>query len=203
MNNIIVTQEQFVFKVKFKVQGSSDDFQEMLSDFKSSILNRKWNPVEKVWEVPNIYGDMLKDWCIGSGWWQTIEWCGQLFDGYGKPFDEYKKSASASDKASSKTSYQKKQKTSYQNESQNTSYQKSSQTSSADDFEDFVDLDPVRGKRENWYNTLYLTSDAQMSLVEKVWNALMLMYHPDKGGDAEKATAINAAYQKIKESLKK
>ena len=177
MNTVTVTQSEFIFKVKFKVEGTSDDFQEMLSDFKTSISNRKWNPTEKVWEVPNIYEKNLKGWCFESEWWDIVEWCGKAFDGTTK---------------TEEASYQEK-----------TSYQSTQQKSSANSFEDFADLDnPIRKETEKLYNVLYLTSEAPMELVDKVWKMLMLLYHPDKGGDTTKAAAINAAYQKIKESKK-
>ena len=171
MNIIIVTQDKYVFKVKFKVDG--DDFQEMLSDFKLSISNRKWNPTEKVWEVSNIYEKDLKNWCLVSEWWNTVEWCGQIL-----------KAGTYQKASSEQKSYQSEQKPF---------------KSSADNFEDFADLDPVRKEKENLYNVLYLTPEAPFELVEKVWKMLMLLHHPDKGGDTAKAAAINAAYQKIKE----
>ena len=176
MNTIIVTQNEYSFNVKFKVDGSGDDFDDMLSDFKSSISNRKWNPTLKVWKVSNVFEKVLKDWCLISEWWDTVEWCGQILKAgiYQKASSEQK-------------SYQSEQK---------------SFKSSADNFENFPDLDPVRKEKENLYNVLYLTPEAPFELVEKVWKMLMLLHHPDKGGDTAKAAAINAAYQKIKENKK-
>jgi len=182
MNTIIVTQNEFSFNVKFKVDGSGDDFNEMLSDFKSSIGNRKWNPTLKVWEVSNVYEKPLKDWCLISEWWDTVEWCGQILK------------AGTYQTTSEQKSYQSEQK-SYQSE------QKSFK-SSADNFEDFTDLDPIRKEKDNLYNILYLTPEAPIELVEKVWKMLMILHHPDKGGDTARAAAINAAYQKIKENRK-
>ena len=176
MNTIIITKNEYSFNVKFKVDG--DEFNEMLSDFKFTISNRKWIPVQKVWEVSRSSEQELKDWCLNSEWWDNVNWNGTPLKGDNQ-----------------KTSYQK---TSYQSSKTD---QKSFK-SSTDNFEDFADLDPVRKEKENSYSVLYLTPEAPLELVEKVWKALMLLYHPDKGGDTAKAAAINAAYQKIKENLK-
>ena len=179
MNTIIITKNEYSFNVKFKVDG--DEFNGMLSDFKFTISNRKWNPTQKVWEVSKLSEKELKDWCLNSEWWDNVNWDGTPLKG------------SSQQASSSKTSYQQK---SYQD-----TEQKSFKTS-ADNFEDFADLDPVRKEKENLYNVLYLTPEAPIELVEKVWKMLMLLHHPDKGGDTAKATAINAAYQKIKEKSK-
>jgi hypothetical protein len=81
--------------------------------------------------------------------------------------------------------------------------QDSKKKASADDFEDFADLDvdPKRKEKEKLYAVLYLTPDAPFEIVKLVWKKLITLYHPDKGGDVKKAAAINAAYQQIEDEV--
>lgn len=53
---------------------------------------------------------------------------------------------------------------------------------------------------DDLYGKLYLTSNAPMWLITKVWKLLAREYHPDVSGDnGEKMREINEIYQKIKE----
>lgn len=48
------------------------------------------------------------------------------------------------------------------------------------------------------YSALFLLKEAPIEVVNCAYKTLALLYHPDKGGDHEKMTSINVAYQAIK-----
>lgn len=52
-------------------------------------------------------------------------------------------------------------------------------------------------KTDSPYATLFLTEDAPIEVVKVVYKALSRMYHPDTGGDSEKMTELNIAYNAI------
>lgn len=57
---------------------------------------------------------------------------------------------------------------------------------------------PPTASEEDIYKTLYVTSDAPMEIIKYAYKILANIYHPDKGGDLTKMTAINLAYNQIK-----
>ena len=48
---------------------------------------------------------------------------------------------------------------------------------------------------------LYLTKDAPIEVVKAAYRALMVLHHPDKGGDEETAQKINEAYHSIMKAI--
>jgi hypothetical protein len=48
------------------------------------------------------------------------------------------------------------------------------------------------------YATLFVTEDAPPEIIRAAFRTLAKMHHPDQGGDADKMTEVNAAYQKLK-----
>lgn len=63
------------------------------------------------------------------------------------------------------------------------------------------DLDTTQGSQgvPEHYRVLGVLPSAEWPVIEAVHRKLMSIYHPDVGGDPEKAKAINVAYQKIKQ----
>lgn len=47
------------------------------------------------------------------------------------------------------------------------------------------------------YDILGVAFDATASVIKKAFRNLMMLHHPDKGGDVEKAKKIIAAYQQL------
>ena len=50
--------------------------------------------------------------------------------------------------------------------------------------------------------TLYVTDDAPPVVVHAAYKALARLYHPDAGGDTHRMQTINAAYDRLKPTLK-
>lgn len=50
--------------------------------------------------------------------------------------------------------------------------------------------------------TLYVTDDAPAVVVHAAYKALARLYHPDAGGDTHRMQLINAAYGRLKPTLK-
>ena len=47
------------------------------------------------------------------------------------------------------------------------------------------------------YDILGVAFNATADIIKKAFRSLMMVHHPDKGGDAEKAKKIIAAYQQL------
>lgn len=56
-------------------------------------------------------------------------------------------------------------------------------------------------KKEKCYKILGLNEDASFNEVKKAYNKLVIKYHPDHGGDVNKMSEINMAFNKIKNSF--
>lgn len=54
-------------------------------------------------------------------------------------------------------------------------------------------------KESDPFAVMHLTKTAPFELVKAAYKVLMKLYHPDAGGDPDKAQEINAAYSEIKE----
>ena len=48
--------------------------------------------------------------------------------------------------------------------------------------------------RRNYYRVLHVQPDAPAEVIKAAYRALMTIHHPDKGGDANKASLVNEAY---------
>ena len=48
--------------------------------------------------------------------------------------------------------------------------------------------------RRNYYRLLHVQPDAPAEVIKAAYRALMTIHHPDKGGDANKASLVNEAY---------
>lgn len=180
MNKIIVTSAEDKLEVRFVVDGTKDEFDQMLDDFKKVIISRKWQPDKKVWIVSDFCKITLKKWCLESQWWDNVVWDSeQIKYGGSKPPPGPQPGPPPGGKK--KTS--------------------SPPGGKSPGFEDFVDFDSHDNGSKKLYAALYLTPDAPSELIEFVWKKLMMMYHPDKNPAPQagaKATAVNAAYQEIK-----
>lgn len=55
----------------------------------------------------------------------------------------------------------------------------------------------------DYYANLQVSPDAEPEVIEKAYKALMLKYHPDRGGDEEKTKNITAAYYVLKDESRR
>jgi hypothetical protein len=59
-----------------------------------------------------------------------------------------------------------------------------------------LDFPALVGAEDDWA-AMYLLKDAPVEVVRAAYRALAQLYHPDKGGDAEKMTKLNTAYKNL------
>ena len=56
---------------------------------------------------------------------------------------------------------------------------------------------------KNYYNILNVDEGADEGAIKKAYRKLQMKYHPDKGGDPEKAKEINEAYDCLGDTMKR
>ena len=56
---------------------------------------------------------------------------------------------------------------------------------------------------KNYYNVLNVDENADEGTIKKAYRKLQMKYHPDKGGDPEKAKEINEAYDCLGDNMKR
>jgi hypothetical protein len=150
MNTIIITQdkEKFNFHVTFKV-GADVDFFDMLNDFKAKINNKTWKSVEKVWEVSGTESEELRYWCLKSGFWDNVKWCGKWIM-YGKEIKDDNQSFFTSTVFTSgdynywQSIFKDTLNTLFDDIQADKADEASQASEQASDFEDFVDLEIKR-----------------------------------------------------------